>query len=240
MNFLRVYRGVKNVVPTLLGDYHSAPINSGRMVGNGMYFAFNKEEAMQYIKTSAFDFATVGVYVLQGQFKVFDDSDIEDPIMKKLFDAQDKIEELIKSKNLALGAETLPEGAVEFWTEEGINQWYKNMFQKMDDKVKDSPEFKKVHDELSELYDLSLKMVNAIHEQRQNFDVSIYQYKEVCVHNPEVNLELESFDLFLKSEEEAKTIFDHIKTGQLEGTAILGIPEDHAWIVEKALKERQL
>lgn len=261
METLRLYRGVANVLPSKIEEYYAAsyspqtffgPKDEEHTAGEGMYFSFNYDLAKYYMTNRKKNgYGIVGKYTIQGDYKIFDNSNVKDPVMDKLHKAEDHMKEKIENLGKIYYGfkDQTPE---EREKENDLFQFLFNddpLIKKMeqekyernkDNKSEGLDKSLLLKDELDKCGALLKKIKSAINEVRLSYDISIYNYDEVCVHNPKVRICLESFDLFLDSEETAQKVYDQLQTGELMGMRISGIDGSLVDVVSKILSFKEL
>lgn len=236
---IKVYRAVADITPDKMEEFYAASSEKQYLshgehtVGKGMYFALNQDTCLQYGKIrKPHKYFILGSFKILGNYKVYDNVAPEnvDPEMARL---ERLIKEIQKKQNenfeKQYGKYTLHDDDFLILSHEEIDkilteQSHQAQSQKKLLGLKDE-DLEIESNQLGQLYWQAVKLLN---DQRLNYDLSIFNYEEVCIHNPEVIFNLSSFAIYFNQETDALELFKEIKTGELEGSSIKDI--DSAYI----------
>jgi hypothetical protein len=247
---IKIYRAAADIPPVMMKDYFVASSDPKLLshgehtVGHGMYFAVNKDLAKTYGSLrKPHQYFTLGTFKITGDYKVYDNLAPE-TIDTEMMRLEGLIKEIRAKQNQNFikkyGKPLLQQDDFLILSEEEIEKISK----KQRDEVKqqklalgvNDQELDAEGDALGKLYWQAVKMLN---NERLKYDISIFDYEEVCIHNPEVTFELVSFDLYFNTEAEAERVYHQIKAGTLSGSSIKDIDEAYAELASKVVAIKQ-
>ena len=244
---MKIYRLTADVIPDKISEFHAAAsydkkylYGGEHTVGDGMYFSFNKDICEIYLLArNPSKFAIIGEFYVKGEYRVYDNiqPDGKDPEMEKL---ENLLEQVVlkaeKNHKQQYGENTISTEDLMIMKPYEINEYFDKKFEKLKNKKKvigSNDDF--LDDESAHLGILFNKIKKKMKELRNNYQISIFNYEEVCTHSPEVVFELQSFDIYFLTEEAAKNFWEKAKVGELANQIVRNIPAANASQVSKIL-----
>lgn len=236
----RLYRGTKNITPAQAKDIYLST-EAGFLHGRGMYLAFDKAMAEQYILGKDLKWSLLCSYSVE--------------VLKSLY-IKNKQLEVPKEDESLYNIEHLISTIDDLLKENFKNQKIKT--------IKDYPGFNEVSSEnkdkiFKEIMDFNTEQQNTnegkllLEKEKQLIDLKekakierdslLNEYEAIIdeetgmiiLKTDKLDLELLEFDLILPTSEESKSLFESLKLGSLEDVKIKDIPGEMADFVTQEL-----